>query len=107
MRLVLHALILGNVLFGRASLVGCAPQGMNLLSAQIAMFHFLFFLSFFFCAFSCFSVCFAFYLFCLLYSCTTSPLSCCFVIRYMYLLDEMRSAQCLSDIGWLAPPFLS
>jgi hypothetical protein len=29
MRLVLHALILGNVLFERAALVGCAPQGMG------------------------------------------------------------------------------
>jgi hypothetical protein len=40
---VLHTLILGNVLFGRAALVGCAPQGMDQLSAQITMFHFVFF----------------------------------------------------------------
>lgn len=59
MRLVLHTLILGNVLFGRAALVGCAPQGMDLLSAQIAMFV-LFFSFSFFCAFSFVSVCFTF-----------------------------------------------
>lgn len=95
MRLVLHTLILGNVLFGRAALVGCAPQGMDLLSAQIAMFV-LFFSFSFFCAFSFVSVCFTFFRFCFSYSCTTSSLSCCLFIRY---LEELRSAQRLSDIG--------
>lgn len=78
MRLVLHTLILGNVLFGRAALIGCAPQGVKSLSAQITMF---FFFSFFF--FLCFYF-FSLWLLSLLffYSITTSPLSCVF-IRYL------------------------
>jgi hypothetical protein len=74
--------------------LGVHRREWDLLSAQIAMFYLFFFL--FLCAFSLSLLSFAF---CFLYSCTTSPLSCCLFIRYMYLLDELRSAQCLSDIG--------
>lgn len=89
MRLVLHTLILGNVLFGHAALVGCAPQGMDLLSAQIAMYLLCLCLSLVL-------ACFSFFRFCFSFSCTTSPLCCFLSIRY---LEELRSAQCLSDIG--------
>lgn len=93
MRLVLHTLILGNVLFERAAFVGCAPQRMGSLLCSNNHVLLCFFL------FSVLLACFAFFRFLFSYSCTTSPLNCFLLIRYMYLLDELRSAQCLSDIG--------
>lgn len=67
---------------------------MDLLSAQIAMFLFLFFLL---CAFIFVSICFVFSLFCFFLTAVLPVVSV--VVLSIRYLDELRSAQCLRDIG--------